>query len=66
MTTECSGKHLEFHLPGQREVRADFDGGTITSGGRLVLREVGKRTAVIERFAGCSTDHRDRSGWSTQ
>ncbi len=60
MTTECSGKHLEFHPLGQREVRADFDGGTITSdGGGLLLREVEKRTAIIERFAGCFTDHRE-------
>ncbi len=60
MTTECSGKHLKFHPLGQREVRANFDGGTITSdGGGLLLRAVEKRTAIIERFAGCFTDHRE-------
>jgi hypothetical protein len=60
MSTECNGKHFEFHPLGSREVRADFDGGAITSdGGGLLLREVEKRTGIIERFAGCFTDHRD-------
>jgi hypothetical protein len=41
-------------------VRANFDGGTLTSdGGGLLLREVEKRTGIVERFAGCFTDHRD-------
>lgn len=59
MTTECNGKLFEFHLLGQREVRADFDGGTITSdGGGLLLREVEKRTGIVKRFASCFRDHR--------
>lgn len=59
MRTECSGKTLQFHPLGQREVRADFNGGTITSdGGALLLREVEKRTRIVERFAACFTDHR--------
>jgi hypothetical protein len=60
MSTECNGKRFEFHPLGQREVRADFEGGTITSdGGGLLLREVEKRTGIVERFAGCFRDHRD-------
>ncbi|MGH9325616.1 MAG: IS1380 family transposase [Terriglobia bacterium] len=60
MTTECSGKLIEFHPLGQREVRANFNGGTIASdGGGLLLREVEKRAGIIERFAGCFRDHRD-------
>jgi len=60
MTTECSGKLFEFHPLGAREVRAGFDGGTITSdGGGLLLREVEKRTGVVKRFAACFTDHRE-------
>jgi len=60
MTTECNGKDFEFHPLGSREVRADFDGGAITSdGGGLLLREVERRTGIIERFADCFTDHRD-------
>src|SRR5208337_1772199 len=60
MTTECNGKLFEFHPLGVREVRGGFDGGAITSdGGGLLLREVEKRTGIIERFAGCFTDHRE-------
>jgi hypothetical protein len=37
-----------------------FDGGAITSdGGALLLREVEAKMAIIGRFAGCFTDHRD-------
>jgi len=59
MATECTGKFLEFHpLPG-RQIRGQFDGGTITSdAGGLLLREVEKRTGLLERFAGCFVDHR--------
>ena len=60
MTTECNGKLFEFHPLGQWEVRADFDGGAISSdGGGLLLREVEKRTGIIARFADCFQDHRD-------
>src|SRR5487761_251624 len=60
MTTECSGKPFECQPLGKRQVRAGFDGGTITSdGGGLLLREVEKRTGIVERFAACFTDHRD-------
>jgi hypothetical protein len=59
MRTECSGKRFKFHPLARREVRASFDGGTITSdGGGLLLREVEKRTRIVERFAACFTDHR--------
>jgi hypothetical protein len=60
MTTECSEKLFEFHPLGAREVRGGFDGGAITSdGGGLLLREVEKRTGIVERFAACFTDHRE-------
>ena len=60
MSTECNGKLFEFHPLGRREVRADFGGGAMTSdGGGLLLREVEKRTGIIERFAECFQDHRD-------
>jgi len=60
MTPECNGKGFEFHPLGNREVRAGFDGGTITSdGGGLLLREVEKRTGIVERFAACFTDYRE-------
>ena len=60
MTTECTEKSFEFHPLPKREVRAGFDGGTITSdAGGLLLREVEKRTGIVRRFAACFTDHRD-------
>ncbi len=59
MTTECNGKLFGFHPLGSREVRADFDGGAMTSdGGGLLLREVEKRTGIIAQFAACFRDHR--------
>ncbi len=45
MATECTQVGFEFHPLNQRQLRAQFDGGTITSdGGGLLLREVEKRT----------------------
>src|SRR5712664_4292587 len=60
MATECTQKFFEFHPLPRRQVRAGFDGGTITSdAGGLLLREVEKRTGILERFASCFRDHRD-------
>lgn len=60
MQTECTQKFFAFHPLVRREVEGHFDGGAITSdAGGLLLREVEKRTKIIERFAACSTDHRD-------
>ena len=59
MTTECNQESFEFHPLNQRQVVGRFDGGTITSdAGGLLLREVEKRTGILERFAGCFQDHR--------
>src|SRR2546426_8379845 len=60
MSTECTQKSFPVHHHFRREVVARFDGGAITSdGGGLLLREVEKRTRIIEQFAECFTDHRD-------
>src|SRR5580693_7624083 len=60
MTTECSQEPFPFHPLNQREVRGQFDGGSITSdAGGLLLREVEKRTNIIGQFACCFTDYRD-------
>ena len=60
MATECTQVGFEFHPLKQRQIRAQFDGGTITSdGGGLLLREVEKRTGIIRQFAACFTDYRD-------
>lgn len=60
MKTECSTDRLEFLAAGRREVRAVFDGGTITSdAGVLLLREVEDRSGILKGFAECFTDYRD-------
>lgn len=62
MTTECNQQSFEFHPLNERQVVGRFDGGAITSdAGGLLLREVEKRTGIIERFAGCFRDHRSAS-----
>ena len=59
MSTECNQESFEFHPLNQRQVVGRFDGGAITTdAGGLLLREVEKRTGIIERFAGCFRDHR--------
>jgi len=59
MSTECNQFVLGFHPLKHREIRAQFDGGAITSeGGGLLLREVEKRVGIVRRFAGCFRDYR--------
>jgi len=60
MTTECSQFVFGFHPQKRREIRAQFDGGAITSdGGGLLLREVEKRVGMLRQFATCFTDYRN-------
>jgi hypothetical protein len=60
MSTECSQFVFGFHPLKQREIRAQFDGGAITSdGGCLLLREVEKRVGILRQFAACFTDYRN-------
>ncbi len=60
MTTECNQFVFGFHPQKRREIRAQFDGGTITSdGGGLLLREVEKRVGILRQFAACFTDYRN-------
>ncbi|MGA3093124.1 MAG: IS1380 family transposase, partial [Terriglobales bacterium] len=57
---ECNQEPFPFHPLNQREIRGQFDGGSITSdAGALLLREVEKRTNIIGQFAGCFRDYRD-------
>src|ERR1022692_3130755 len=59
MTTECTQIGFEFHSLRSREIRAQFDGGAITSdAGGLLLREVENRTGILRQFAACFTDYR--------
>ena len=60
MTSECNQFVFGFHPQKRREVRAQFDGGAITSdGGGLLLREVEKRVGILHQFAACFTDYRN-------
>ena len=58
-TTECSPSEFAFQTLFSREVIGQFNGGQITSeGGALLLREVERRTGILQRFADCFSDHR--------
>ena len=60
MSTECNQFVFGFHPLKHREIRAQFDGGAITSeGGGLLLREVEKRIGIVRRFAACFRDYRN-------
>jgi DDE family transposase len=60
MSTECNQFIFGFHPQKRREVRAQFDGGAISSdGGGLLLREVEKRVRILRQFAACFTDYRN-------
>jgi hypothetical protein len=51
---------MEFQEVGRRVVKAEFDGGHITSdAGVLALREVDRKFALCRRFAQCFKDHRN-------
>lgn len=58
--TECTTDGVGFARQGRRSVRAQFDGGTITSdAGGLLLREADRRLRLTERLAAGLTDPRD-------
>jgi hypothetical protein len=60
MQTECKSQKLIFQGCGRRDVIAEFNGGTITSdGGLLLLKQVEAKRKIIKQFAACFTDHRD-------
>jgi len=60
MATECIQKDFGFHPLKHREIRAQFDGGAITTeGGGLLLREVEKRIGIVRQFAACFRDYRN-------
>ena len=60
MTTQCKSEVMPFQTETGRELVAHFDGGNICSdGGGLLLQQTERVTGIIEKFAGCFTDHRD-------
>jgi Transposase DDE domain group 1 len=59
MQTECSANLFGFAPVEGRQVVAGFDGGTMTSdAGAMLLVATDQQIGLIERFAGCFTDHR--------
>jgi hypothetical protein len=60
MQTECRSERLVFQACGRRDVIAEFNGGTITSdGGVVLLKQVEAKRKIIKQFASCFTDHRN-------
>jgi len=54
MQTECKREKLEFQPCGPRQVVGEFNGGTITSDGcLLLLQEVEARRKIIWQFPVC-------------
>ena len=59
MPTQCSAKQHEFARVENRSVVAAFDGGAVTSdAGSLLLGSTDRAIRLLDRFAGCFTDHR--------
>ena len=59
MQTECSADLFGFARLEGRAVVAAFDGGAITSdAGGLLLGAADRAIGLIDRVAGCFTDHR--------
>jgi len=59
MPTECTADLFGFAPVEGRKVVAAFDGGTMTSeAGAMLLGATDRQIRLIERFAGCFTDHR--------
>jgi Transposase DDE domain group 1 len=57
---ECTQTSFGFQAHFQRQVKAQFDGGTMTSdAGGLLLRETDRRLKLLPRLAQCFLDGRD-------
>jgi hypothetical protein len=60
MQTECSADLFGFTAVEGRKVVAAFDGGRMTSeAGAMLLGVTDQQIRLVERFAGCFTDHRN-------
>jgi hypothetical protein len=59
MQTECSADLFGFAPVEGRAVVAGFDGGRMTSeAGAMLLGATDRQIRLVERFAGCFSDHR--------
>lgn len=58
--TQCNRGKLSFSSLSRKKILADFNGGQLTSdGGALLLREVERRTGLLDSLADCIADPRD-------
>lgn len=58
--TECNTKAIQFSQVKRRQVTVDFNGGRLTTdAGVLLLREVDRRTGLIDAINDCLPDPRD-------
>lgn len=61
MRVQCATDQREFQGLGSRRVVVAFDGGTLSSDADgLLLREIDARSGILDRFAECFTDRRER------
>ena len=59
--TECTAGGITFSSVDRKKLIADFDGGHITSdAGAVLLREVDRRTGLIDAINGCIADPRNQ------
>ena len=59
---ETSQITLSFANVSGKKIEADFDGGTTTSdGGVLLLRQAEARTGIVNRLVGAMSDRRHQS-----
>jgi hypothetical protein len=59
MDTECGADRFGFAAVEGRAGVAAFDGGKMTSeAGAMLLGATDRRVRLVERLAGCFTDHR--------
>ncbi len=59
--TDCQQGSFQFQDLGVRKVVADFDGGTLSSdGGVLLLRQIDRGLGMTRTLAGCFGDRRDQ------
>jgi DDE family transposase len=60
LVTQCTQTSFEFQAVGRRDVVAQFNGGTITSdGGVILLSQLESQRHIISQFAACFSDYRD-------
>ena len=59
-TTECTSAVFNFGQLEGRQIVSDFNGGSLTSdGGLLLIQQIDEHFGITQAFAQCFTDQRD-------